>query len=128
MWCASTMLTRKPEAQMDFDFDKVVSGPRRTIRCSMWQYAHARIRSTLRKGAAEGFAPRGDALDLLGEEELALVKLAAQFPRLVEAAAQARTAPAWPFSCTIWPPPSTPTGTWQRSARQALHRVRKRRH
>ena len=54
------------------------------------QYAHARICSTLRKGAAEGFAPSPDGLELLGEEELALIRLAAQFPRLVEAAAAAR--------------------------------------
>jgi arginyl-tRNA synthetase len=44
----------------------------------------------MRKAAGEGFAPSSDALQLLGEEELALVKLAAQFPRLVESAAAAR--------------------------------------
>jgi arginyl-tRNA synthetase len=38
----------------------------------------------------EGLGPSGDNLELLGEEEIALVKLAAQFPRLVEAAAAAR--------------------------------------
>ena len=54
------------------------------------QYAHARIRSTLRKAAAEGILPTPDHIERLGEEELALVKLAAQFPRLVEAAAAAR--------------------------------------
>ncbi|HNJ47366.1 MAG TPA: arginine--tRNA ligase [Novosphingobium sp.] len=84
-----TMLTRKPEAQMDFDFDKVVEASKDNPVFYV-QYAHARIRSTLRKAAAEGFAPAPDDLDLLGEEELALVKLAAQFPRLVEAAAAAR--------------------------------------
>ncbi len=84
-----TMLTRKPEAQMDFDFAKVVEASKDNPVFYV-QYAHARIRSTLRKAAAEGFAPADTDLDLLGEEELALVKLAAQFPRLVEAAAQAR--------------------------------------
>ena len=84
-----TMLTRKPEAQMDFDFDKVVEASKDNPVFYV-QYAHARIRSTLRKAAAEGFAPAPDDLDLLGEEELALIKLAAQFPRLVEAAAAAR--------------------------------------
>ena len=54
------------------------------------QYCHARIRSTLRKAAAEGLAPADADLGLLGAEELELVKLAAQFPRLVEAAAAAR--------------------------------------
>jgi arginyl-tRNA synthetase len=84
-----TMLTRKPEAQMDFDFDKVVEASKDNPVFYV-QYAHARIRSTLRKGAAEGLAPSPDGLELLGDEELALVRLAAQFPRLVEAAAAAR--------------------------------------
>ena len=84
-----TMLTRKPDAQMDFDFDKVVEASKDNPVFYV-QYAHARIRSTLRKAAAEGFAPSADALELLGEEELGLVKLAAQFPRLVESAAAAR--------------------------------------
>ena len=84
-----TMLTRKPEAQMDFDFAKVVEASKDNPVFYV-QYSHARIRSTLRKGAAEGFAPSDADLALLGEEELALIKLAAQFPRLVEAAAAAR--------------------------------------
>jgi arginyl-tRNA synthetase len=84
-----TMLTRKPDAQMDFDFDKVVEASKDNPVFYV-QYAHARIRSTLRKGAVEGFTPDDAALDRLGEEELALIKLAAQFPRLVEAAAVAR--------------------------------------
>jgi arginyl-tRNA synthetase len=54
------------------------------------QYAHARICRNIRKGADEGFVPSAQNLGLLGEEELALVKLAAQFPRMVEAAAIAR--------------------------------------
>ncbi len=84
-----TMLTRKPEAQMDFDFAKVVEASKDNPVFYV-QYAHARIRSTLRKGAEAGFAPSDTALDLLGTEELELIKLAAQFPRLVEAAAAAR--------------------------------------
>ncbi|HET9627930.1 MAG TPA: arginine--tRNA ligase [Novosphingobium sp.] len=84
-----TMLTRKPEAQMDFDFAKVVEASKDNPVFYV-QYAHARICSTLRKAAAEGLAPSADALDRLGDEELGLVKLAAQFPRLVEAAAAAR--------------------------------------
>ena len=88
-----TMLTRKPEAQMDFDFAKVVEASKDNPVFYV-QYAHARIRSTLRKaaleGGGEGWGPSDAALELLGEEELGLVKLASQFPRLVEAAAAAR--------------------------------------
>jgi arginyl-tRNA synthetase len=84
-----TMLTRKPDAQMDFDFAKVVEASKDNPVFYV-QYAHARIHSTLRKGVAEGIAPSGAALDRLGPDELALVKLAAQFPREVEAAAKAR--------------------------------------
>ena len=84
-----TMLTRKPEAQMDFDFAKVVEASKDNPVFYV-QYCHARVSSTLRKAAAEGLAPADANLDLLGEEELALVKLAAQFPRIVEAAAGAR--------------------------------------
>ncbi len=84
-----TMLTRKPEAQMDFDFAKVVEASRDNPVFYV-QYAHARIRSTLRKGAVEGIVPSADALHRLGAEDLALVARAAQFPRQVEAAASAR--------------------------------------
>jgi arginyl-tRNA synthetase len=84
-----TMLTRKPEAQMDFDFDKVVEASKENPVFYV-QYCHARVRSTLRKAAAEGLGPSDAALGRLGDEELDLVRLAAQFPRLVEAAAAAR--------------------------------------
>jgi len=84
-----TMLTRKPDAQMDFDFDKVVEASKDNPVFYV-QYAHARISSTLRKGAAETITPSAEHVALLGEEELALVRLAAQFPRVVESAAVAR--------------------------------------
>lgn len=84
-----TMLTRKPDAQMDFDFAKVVEASKDNPVFYV-QYAHARICRNLKKGADEGFMPSAENLALLGEEELALVKLAAQFPRTVEAAAVAR--------------------------------------
>ncbi|BBC74160.1 arginine--tRNA ligase [Altererythrobacter sp. B11] len=84
-----TMLTRKPEAQMDFDFAKVVEASKDNPVFYV-QYAHARIHSTLRKAAAEGLQPSDTALQLIGDDELALVKLAAQFPREVEQAARAR--------------------------------------
>ncbi len=84
-----TMLARKPEAQMDFDFAKVVEASKDNPVFYV-QYAHARICSTLRKGAAEGFVPGDSDLERLGAEERELIRLAAQFPRLVEAAAAAR--------------------------------------
>ena len=84
-----TMLTRKPEAQMEFDFAKVVEASKDNPVFYV-QYAHARIHSTLRKGAAENLAPSEAHIELLGAEELELVKQAAQFPRIVEAAALAR--------------------------------------
>lgn len=84
-----TMLTRKPDAQMEFDFAKVVEASKDNPVFYV-QYAHARIASTMRKAAAAGVAPGADALDRLGAEELALVKTAAQFPRIVESAAAAR--------------------------------------
>ncbi len=81
-----TMLTRKPEAQMEFDFAKVVEASKDNPVFYL-QYAHARIRSTLRKAGVE---PSDAHLDRLGQDELALVREAAQFPRVVEAAAKAR--------------------------------------
>ena len=84
-----TMLTRKPDAQMEFDFAKVVEASKDNPVFYV-QYANARIHSTLRKAKEQGIVPSGDHLDQLGEAELALVREAAQFPRVVEAAATAR--------------------------------------
>lgn len=84
-----TMLTRKPDAQMDFDFDKVVEASKDNPVFYV-QYAHARIRSTLRKAAEMGITPSDAHIDQLGPEELALVARAAQFPREIELAARAR--------------------------------------
>jgi arginyl-tRNA synthetase len=84
-----TMLTRKNDAQMDFDFAKVVEASKDNPVFYV-QYAHARIRSLHRKvGAEVPDLPSQADLTLLNEEELALVKLAAQFPRTVEGAAAA---------------------------------------
>jgi arginyl-tRNA synthetase len=84
-----TMLTRKADAQMDFDFAKVVEASKDNPVFYV-QYAHARICSLHRKAEAAGIVRDGTAdLTLLDAEELGLVKLAAQFPRIVEAAAQA---------------------------------------
>jgi arginyl-tRNA synthetase len=83
-----TMLTRKADAQMDFDFAKVVEASKDNPVFYV-QYAHARICSTIRKAAEEGIAPSADALDQLGADEIALIRDAANFPRIVEAAAKA---------------------------------------
>ncbi|MEA3034136.1 MAG: arginyl-tRNA synthetase [Sphingomonadales bacterium] len=84
-----TMLTRKNDAQMDFDFAKVVEASKDNPVFYV-QYAHARIRSLHRRAAAAGMdLAAAPELSLLDEEELALVRLAAQFPRTVEAAALA---------------------------------------
>ena len=84
-----TMLTRKSDAQMDFDFAKVVEASKDNPVFYV-QYAHARTRSLARKAAEAGISAAGADLSLLDAEELALVKLAAQFPRLIETAAAAR--------------------------------------
>ena len=84
-----TMLTRKNDAQMDFDFAKVVEASKDNPVFYV-QYAHARISSLARKAAEAGVLLEMEAnLDLLDSEELAVVKTAAQYPRLVEAAALA---------------------------------------
>ncbi len=80
-----TMLTRKADAQMDFDFAKVVEASKDNPVFYV-QYAHARIASLKRKVAEAGISGEAD-LSLLDAEDLALIKFAAQFPRIVEAAA-----------------------------------------
>jgi arginyl-tRNA synthetase len=83
------MLTRRADAPLDFDFAKVVEASKDNPVFYV-QYAHARISSLHRKAKAEGVdLGSGPDLSLLEEDELGLVKLGAQFPRIVEAAAQA---------------------------------------
>jgi arginyl-tRNA synthetase len=84
-----TMLTRKADAQMDFDFAKVMEASKDNPVFYV-QYAHARIQSILRKAAEENLYPSAEHLDELGLEELNLVKVMAQFPRVVESAAENR--------------------------------------
>ncbi len=85
-----TMLTRKADAQMDFDFAKVVEASKDNPVFYV-QYAHARIRSVQRKAAELGLAGEGAADHTrLDDEELGLVRFAAQFPRVVEQAAATR--------------------------------------
>jgi arginyl-tRNA synthetase len=83
------MLTRRADAPLDFDFAKVVEASKDNPVFYV-QYAHARISSLKRKAADAGVRLEAQAdLALLDEEELALVRLAAQYPRTVEAAATA---------------------------------------
>ncbi len=84
-----TMLTRKADAQMDFDFAKVVEASRDN---PVWylQYANARISRLRKKAADAGITLPAPAPARLNAHELGLVKLLAQFPRIVEAAASAR--------------------------------------
>ena len=83
------MLTRRADAPLDFDFAKAVEASKDNPVFYV-QYAHARIRSLHRRTEEAGIdlSPAAD-LSLLDDEELALVKLGAQFPRIVEAAALA---------------------------------------
>ena len=92
-----TMLTRKSDAQMEFDLDQVVAQTRENPVFYV-QYAHARCRSVLR-GAVEMFsssavsdaALAGVALDsLTAEADLALIRRISAWPRTVQAAALAR--------------------------------------
>lgn len=84
-----SMLTRKADAPMDFDFARVVEQSRDNPVFYV-QYAHARIASLLRRAAADGRVPDGHSLDKLAAEDRALIRHAAQFPRIVTAAVNAR--------------------------------------
>ncbi len=84
-----TMLTRRSDAQMDFDFAKVVEASKDNPVFYV-NYAHARIASLHRRAVEAGIAEGTADLSRLDTEELALVKLAAQFPRTVETAANTR--------------------------------------
>jgi arginyl-tRNA synthetase len=86
-----TMLTRKSDAQMEFDLDKVVEQSRDNPVFYV-QYAHARCRSVLRQ---VGDPPAADLAaaplsHLSDPAELALIRRMATWPRTVEQAAIAR--------------------------------------
>jgi len=83
------MLTKRADTPLDFDFAKVLEASKDNPVFYV-QYAHARISSLKRKAADAGvdLVSRAD-LALLDEEELALVKRAAQYPRVLESAAMA---------------------------------------
>lgn len=88
-----TMLTRKNDAPLDFDFVKVREQSRDNPVFYV-QYAHARARSVLRKAAEAGIdtapaALAGADLSHLGHEaEIGIIRRLAEWPRLVEIAAR----------------------------------------
>ncbi len=87
------MLTRKNDAMLDFDFDKVLEQSRENPVFYV-QYAHARVASVLRKAAQAGIiiddATLANAdLSLLDHEsELGVLRKLGEWPRLVETAAR----------------------------------------
>jgi len=90
------MLTRKNDAPLDFDFEKVTEQSKDNPVFYV-QYAHARAHSVFRN-AAEAYpdvafpitSPGADGLSALADPaELALIKTLASFPRAVETAALA---------------------------------------
>jgi arginyl-tRNA synthetase len=86
-----TMLTRKSDAQMEFDLTKVVEQSRENPVFYV-QYAHARCRSVLRQAEDPSTADLATApLEALKDPaELALLRRLTTWPRTVEAAAAAR--------------------------------------
>lgn len=88
------MLTRKNDAMLDFDFDKVLEQSRDNPVFYV-QYAHARVSSVLRKAAEAGIAvddatlQDADLSKLDHEAELKVLQKLAEWPRLVETAARA---------------------------------------
>ena len=87
------MLTRKNDAPLDFDFDKVLEQSRENPVFYV-QYAHARVNSVLRRATEAGVTCDDAALGAadLGkldhEAELGIAKKLAEWPRLVEIAAR----------------------------------------
>ncbi|OUD10750.1 arginine--tRNA ligase [Marivivens niveibacter] len=87
------MLTRKNDAPLDFDFDKVLEQSKDNPVFYV-QYASARVHSVLRKAAEQGIDVSDAALqaaDLTkaaSDAEIAVVKKLAEWPRLVEIAAK----------------------------------------
>ncbi len=87
------MLTRKNDAPLDFDFDKVLEQSRENPVFYV-QYAHARVCSVLRRATAAGIAVDdatllcADLSELEHPSELSVARKIAEWPRLVEVAAK----------------------------------------
>jgi len=86
------MLTRKNDAPLDFDFDKVTEQSKDNPVFYV-QYAHARVKSVMRKAVEAGVDVSDAALagadlsKLSHEAEIGVAKKLAEWPRLVEIAA-----------------------------------------
>ena len=80
------MLTRKNDAPLDFDFDKVTEQSKDNPVFYV-QYAHARIRSVMRR-AEDQHLDWSDDAKLEDPAEFALARKIAEWPRLVEIAAR----------------------------------------
>ena len=80
------MLTRKNDAPLDFDFAKVLEQSKDNPVFYV-QYAHARVRSVMRKVEALGL-PISDHPVLTDPAEFAVARKIAEWPRLVEIAAR----------------------------------------
>ncbi len=83
------MLTRRNDAPLDFDF-ALVREQSRENPVFYVQYAHARVRSALRKAAEAGIdlAPAPDLTLLSDAAEIGLARKIGEWPRLVEIAAR----------------------------------------
>ena len=84
------MLTRKNDAPLDFDFDKVTEQSKDNPVFYV-QYAHARVHSVLRKAdvdVSDATLAGADLSGLTHPAELALAAKLAEWPRLVEIAAR----------------------------------------
>jgi len=83
------MLTRKNDAPLDFDFDKVREQSKDNPVFYV-QYAHARIRSVQRKADDAGIAvDTSDLSRIAHPAEFALAAKLAEWPRIVDTAATA---------------------------------------
>jgi arginyl-tRNA synthetase len=80
------MLTRKNDASLDFDFDKVLEQSKDNPVFYV-QYAHARVQSVLRK-AAEAGVVLTDVAKFDDPAEITLARKLADWPRQVEIAAK----------------------------------------
>ena len=83
-----TMLTRKNDAPLDFDFEKVLEQSKDNPIYYV-QYAHGRTNSVFRRAESDNIDPSlaKDLSVLIDESELELIKKLAEWPRLVELAA-----------------------------------------